>query len=121
MMFEVGAEVFLFLFCLLSSFHTLIDGFGLVGGGVNIHDMNVVNTVCPLHPEVSEDYISLHPLLVLQRGPFEFFFPSTHGATCVDVGIVTYVSGGEGLARKVGNSIMQLIMTRCDEAPLLSV
>ena len=72
--------------------------------------------------EQGEDEVRYNPQRPLDEGdPLSFFFPSTHGATCVDVGIVTYVSGGEGLARKVGNSIMQLIMTRCDEAPLLSV
>ena len=53
MLFEEGVKVLLLLL-LLSSFQALIGCFGLVGGGVSIHNTHVVNTVLPLRQEVSD-------------------------------------------------------------------
>ena len=63
-MFEADIEVILLLL-LLGVFQKLLRSFGLVGGGVSIHDTHVVNTVCPLRIEVSDEKIPLHILLVL--------------------------------------------------------
>ena len=60
--------------------------------------MHVVNNSCPLSPEVSDEEIILQLSLVLQRVPFELVLPSTHGATCVDFGVVVHMREGEGLA-----------------------
>ena len=49
MMFEAGVEVLLLLL-LLSIFQALFGVFNLIGGGLGIHDMHVVNTVCLLRP-----------------------------------------------------------------------
>ena len=46
-LFEADIKVILFLL-LLSGFQALIEGFRMVGDGVSIHDMHVVNSVCPL-------------------------------------------------------------------------
>ena len=98
MLFEAGIEILLFLRP-LSSFQALLEGFGLKEGGVIIHDTYVVNTVLTLHPEVSDEETPLHLFYVLRRIPFELVLPSTHGATCVDFGVVTYMSGGEDIYR----------------------
>ena len=96
-LFEAGVKVFLLLL-LLSGFQELIVFFGLVGGGVSIHDTHVVNTVCPLIPKVSDEDTPLQLSLILQRVLFEFVLPFTHGATSVYFGVATHVRGGEGLA-----------------------
>ena len=51
-MFEEGVKLLLLLF-VLGSFQALLGVFGLVEGGVSIHDTHLVNNVCPLCPEVS--------------------------------------------------------------------
>ena len=53
--------------------------------------------------------------------PLRFSLPPTHGTTYVDFGVVMHVCGGEGLTRKVGSSIMEIIVTRRAEASLLAV
>ena len=63
-LFEAGNKVLLLLL-ILSSSRALIGVFGLVGGGVSIHNMNSMNTVHPLCPEVSDEETPLHILLVL--------------------------------------------------------
>ena len=40
---------------------------------------------------------------------------------CVDFGVAKHVSGGEGLASKVGNPIMDIIVMRWYKASLLAV
>ena len=47
--------------------------------------------------------------------------PSTHDATCVDLGVITHLCGGEGLALKVGDPITDLVVTRRDETSPLVV
>ena len=96
-LFETGVKVLLLIF-LLSGFQALLRGFGMVGGGVIIHDMHVVNTVRPLHSEVSNEEIPDQISLVLQRGPFEIVLPFMYGASCVYFGVVTHMCGGEGLS-----------------------
>ena len=48
-----------------------------------------------------------------------FVLLSTHGATCVGFCVVTHMCGVEGLARKVGDPIMELVVTCRYEASLL--
>ena len=58
MLFLGGIEIIIFLL-LLSGVQALLGGVGLLRGGVNIHDTHVVNNVCPLLSEVSDEEISL--------------------------------------------------------------
>ena len=53
-LFESAIELVLLLIP-LCSFQSFIGVFGLVGDGISIHDTHVVNTVCPLRPEVSDE------------------------------------------------------------------
>ena len=73
-LFKSGVEVLLLLL-LLGGLQALLGDFGLVVGGVSIHDMHVMNTVRPLLSEVYYEEISLQISLVLWKGPFYFSFP----------------------------------------------
>ena len=53
MLFDEGIKMLTFL-RLLNGFQALLGGFGLLGDGVSIHDLNVVNTVHPLCLQVSD-------------------------------------------------------------------
>ena len=44
-----------------------------------------------------------------------------HGKTCVYFGVLTHVCGGEGLDRKVGDLITEIVVMCHDEALLLAV
>ena len=44
----------LFLLFALGGLQALLQGFRLVGDSVIIHDMHVVNTVCPLSPNIPD-------------------------------------------------------------------
>ena len=118
--FGAGWKILLFL-QFLRILQALLGGFGLVGGSVSIHNTHVVNTVLPLHPLISYEDTPLHIYYVLLRWPFETVLPSTHVANCVDFGVLVHVRWGEGLARKVGNTITELVMTRRDKASILAV
>ena len=59
MLFEAGTEILLFLL-LLRGFQALLGGFGLVGGGSNIHGTHVINTFRSLHPDISDEEIPFH-------------------------------------------------------------
>ena len=52
-LFGAGVKIILFLH-LPSGLQKLLGVFGLVGGGVSIHDTHVGNTVFILRPEVSD-------------------------------------------------------------------
>ena len=77
-----------------------------------------MNAVCPMRLDVSDEETPVHIFLVLQRGPFEFLPPSTHGATCLYFGVIMHMCGGECLACKVSDSIKDLVVTRRDEVHL---
>ena len=64
MLFKSGVKVILILL-LFRNFQELFRGFVPVGGGVNIQNTHVMNTVCPLYPEVSDDETPLQISLVL--------------------------------------------------------
>ena len=63
-LFESDVETLLMI-CLLGGLQALIRGFGLIGGGISIHNTNVVNTVHPLRPKVSDEEIPLEMSFVL--------------------------------------------------------
>ena len=100
-LFEAGFKVLLIIL-FFSGFQALLGGFGLVGGGVSIHHMHIMNTVHTLRTEVSDEEISLQLLPILQRGTFEFVLLSVHGVIYVYYGVIKHVCWGEGLARKAG-------------------
>ena len=93
----------------------------MVGGGISVHNTYVINTFRPLCSEVYDENIPLQIFYVLQRGPFELVLPSTHGATCVEFGVVTHVNGGEGLACMARDLLTEIIVTRCYEAYIIAV
>ena len=63
-LFEAGVEIIL-LIILIRSFQALLEGFGLVVGGVSIHGTHAINTVYPLRPEVYDEEIPLQIYLVI--------------------------------------------------------
>ena len=111
MLFEASVKILIFI-CLLTGLQTLLIGFGLLGGGIIIHDTHVVNAVHYLHLEVSNEDIHLQIYLVLQKGPFELVLPYMHVVNCLYFGVIMHVRGGEGIACKVGNPIMEIVVTR---------
>ena len=90
---------------------------------LDIHNTYVANNVRTLCPEVYDYETPLQPPLVLLQCPFDFGFglPSTHGATCDKFRVVTHVSGGEGLACKVGDTSTDIVVTHRDEETLFKV
>ena len=60
----------------LGGLHALLQGFGLVGDSVSIHDTHVVNTILPLGPKVPDQKVPLLPPLLRRRclHAFPFFF-----------------------------------------------
>ena len=60
-------------------------------------------------------------LLAVGMVSIGFGLPSIHGATCDKFRVVTHVSGGEGLACKVGDTSTDLVVTHCDEETLFKV
>ena len=97
-------------------------GIGLVGVGVIIHETYVVNTVRTLRPEVYEKDTPLQISLIFQRGPFlDFPFLNAQRNLCRFWGHHAHVCRGESLARKVGDPITEIILTRHDEASLIEV
>ena len=64
---------------------------------------------------------SLVSSILTFEGTILIVLPSTHGTTCVYSGVVTHIRASEGIARKVGDSITELVVTRHDEASLLAV
>ena len=80
-----------------------------------------MNNVRLLRPEGSDEEIPLQLYLFIKRRPFEFVLPSKHCATCENIWVVAHVHGGEELAHKVKYTITELVVTRRDEASLISV
>ena len=66
---------------------------------ISVHNTHVVNTVCPILPEVPEQKVSLlfrgFCRIIIQvfgvTGPSCFGFRTLHGATLVDEGVVAHV------------------------------
>ena len=109
------------LFLLLRGLQALLVIFLLVGYGVSIHDLPVMNTIHHLRPEVSDEEIPLKLSLILQRGNFDIVLPSMRGTACVGFLFVMHVREGDDLASKIGDPITELVVMRRDEASLLAV
>ena len=88
----------LLLLHLISGFHALLRVFGLVGSGISIHDTHVVNTVCDLHPEVSDEDTPSIFLSSFKGYPLSFSLPPCTERPVYIFWVVTHMRGGEGLA-----------------------
>ena len=119
-------KLILILLINISGLQALIRGFGLVGYGVSIPDTHAVNTVCPLRPKFPYQNIPILLPLIRRRyllaSSFAFGFGlPPFGATCEKFGIVVHVRGCEIPTCKVGDPIMDFVLTCRDEAALLAV
>ena len=91
--------------------------------------MYVVNTVCPIAPEVPDQKVSLLfcglwwsvPRFGVVTGSGGLGFRPLHSATLVYEGVVAYVRGGKFPARQIRDPVTELIVTRCEEAAPLAV
>ena len=100
-----------------------------IGLCISVHDTHVVNTVCPVGPEVPYQKVSLlfrglwlsAPRCGAVTGSGGLGFHPLHGATLVYEGIIAYVRGGEFLARQICDPVTELIVTRRDKATPLSI
>ena len=127
-MMDASLQVHLLLtpLCLLQ---TSLGGFISIGLCISVHNMHVVNTVCPILPEVPEQKVSLlfcglYPSVHwvgAATGAGRIGLWPLHGATLVYEGVVAYVRGGEDLARQIRNPVMELIVTRRYEATPLAI
>ena len=95
-----------------------------IGICISVHETHVVNTVCPVGPEVPDQKVSLLfrglwwsvPWCGAVTGSGGLGFRPAHGATLVYEGVVAYVRGGESPARQIRDPVTELIVTRHDEA-----
>ena len=100
-----------------------------IGFCIIVHDSHVVNTVCPVGPEVLDQkgYLLFRglwwrvPLFGVVIGSGGLGFRPHHGATLVYEGVVVYVIGGECPARQIRDPVTELIVTRRDKAAPLAV
>ena len=100
-----------------------------IGLCISVHDRYVVNTVCPIGPEVPYQKVSLlfHglwwsiPWFGSVAGSGGLGFRSLHDATLVYEGVVAYVRGGESLARQIRDPVTELILTSRDKATPLAI
>ena len=108
---------------------TSLGGLLPIGLCISVHDTHVVNTVCPVGPEVPDQNVFLlfcgHwwrvPLFGVVTGSGGLGFRPRHGATLAYEGVVAYVRGGECPARQIRDPVTELIVTRRDKAAPLSV
>ena len=113
----------------LRLFKTFLWGPLPIGLYISVHDTHVVNTVCPVGPEVPDQKVSLlfrglwwrDPRCGAITGSGGLGFLPRHGETLVNEGVVVYVRGVESPARQIHDPITELIVMRCDEATLLAV
>ena len=88
-----------------------------------------MNTVCPIIPEVPDQKVSLLfrclwwsvTWVSSDTGTSRLDFRPLQGATLVHEGGVAYMRGGESLARQIHDPVMELIVTRRDEATPLAI
>ena len=105
-----------------------LGGLLLIGLCVSVHDTHVVNTVCPIVPEVPDQKVSLLfcglwlsvTWFGAATGSGRLGFRPLHGATLVYEGVVANMKGGECPARQIRDPVTELIVTRCDEATPLA-
>ena len=117
------------LLTLLRLLQTFLGGLLPIGLCISVHDTHVVNTVCPVGPEVPDQKVSLLfrglwwrvPRCGAVTGSGGLGFRPRHGATLVNEGVVAYVRGGESPARQIRNPVTELIVTRRDEATPLAI
>ena len=117
------------LLTLLRLVQTFLWGPPPIGLCISAHDTHVVNTVGPVGPEVLDQKVSLlfrglwweGPRCGSVTGSGGLDFRPRHGATLVNVRVVTYVRGGESPACQIRDPVTELIMTRRDEATPLAV
>ena len=108
---------------------TSLGGLLPIGFCISIHDTHVVNTICPVGPEVPDQKVSLLlrglwwrvPLFGVVTGSGGLGSRPHHIATLVYEGFVAYVRGGECSSRQIRDPVTELIMTRRDKATPLSV
>ena len=108
---------------------TSLGGLLPIGLCISVHDTHVVNTVCPIGPEVPDQKVSLLfrglwwsvPWFGAVTGYGGLGFRTLHGATLVYEGVVAYVRGVECPARQIRDPVTELIVTRRDEATPLAV
>ena len=117
------------LLALLRLLQTFLWGPPPMGLCVSVNDKHVVNTVSTVCPEVPDQKVSLLFRVLWRGGPrccavtgsSGLSFLPRHGATLVNEGVVTHVRGGESPACQIRNPVMELIVTRRDEAAPLAV
>ena len=108
---------------------TSLGGLLPIGLCISVHNTHVVNTFCPVGPEVPDQKVSLLfrglwwrvPLFGVVTGSSWLGFRPRHGATLVYEGVVTYVRVGECPARQFCDPVTELIVTCRDEAAPLAV
>ena len=96
---------------------------------ITVHDTHVVNTVCPIVPEVPDQKVSLlfrglwwrFPWCGAVTGSGRLGFRPPPGATLVYEGVVAYVRGGKCPARQIRDPLTELTVTRRDKATPLAV
>ena len=98
--------------------------------GISVHDAHVVNTICPILSEVTDQEVSLllhglwwrHVVLVgCDFGPGRLILWPLHGATFEDEVVVAHVRGGELFSGQVRDPVLDLVMTLRDEAAPLAI
>ena len=106
-----------------------LEGLLPIGFCISVHDTHVVNTLCPVGPEVPDQKVPLLfrglwwrvPLFGFVTGSGGLGFRPHHGATLVYEGVVAYVRGGGCPARQIRDPVTKLIVTRRDKATPLAV
>ena len=96
---------------------------------ISVHDTHVVNTVCPIVPEVPDQKVSLLfrglwwsvPWFGAATESDRLGFWPLHGTTLVCERVVAYARGGKCPARQIRNPVMELIVTRRDKSTLLQL
>ena len=114
-MLEASLQINLLLTS-LRLLQTSLGGLLPIGLCISVHDMQVVNTVCPILPDFPEQKVSLL-FCVLWRS-FNWVGAATgagriglrplHGATLVYEGVVAFVRRGEGLVLTLLEASLQV-------------
>ena len=101
---EAALQVHLLL-TLLHLFQKFLRGLPPIRLSISVHETHVVNTVCPILPEVPEQKVSLMFRGLWQSvlwvcgatGPIWIGFRHIHGATLVDQGLLRTCEGVKAL------------------------
>ena len=97
--------------------------------GTSVHDTHVMNTVCPILSEVTDQEVTLmfrglYRQRVVQDGcafgTGRLCLRPFHGTTCKEEGVTAHVRGGERFSGQVCDPVTELVVTRCDKSdPLI--